>query len=146
MVQYSQENICVGLFLIKLQALRPATLLKTGSSTGVFLWILRIFMNSFFYEHFQWLPLCLLKSLEEESVEKRSVMKNISFNFYQQVLVLVNTEMQIQLCKYWNCSPFYSYFFFKFSLFWFLRVHFLCFHFWHSEKYLLLHLLFKSGH
>ena len=26
--------------------------------------------------------------------------ENISFNFYLQVLVLVKTEMQIQLCKY----------------------------------------------
>ena len=38
--QNSQENNCARVcFLIKLQA-RPATLLKKGSGTGVFLWIL----------------------------------------------------------------------------------------------------------
>ena len=60
-------------------------------------------------------------------------------------MVLVVTEMQIQLYKYWNYSPFFSYFFFEFSFFWFLRVHFLCFYFvWQTEKYLVLHLLVYS--
>ena len=31
--------LCWGLFLIKLQAFRPVTLLKRDSNTGVFLWI-----------------------------------------------------------------------------------------------------------
>ena len=35
--QYSQENTGVSLFLIKIQASRPATLLKRDSSTGAFL-------------------------------------------------------------------------------------------------------------
>ena len=35
--QYLQENTCVGIsFLIKMQVLRPPTLLKRGSNTGVF--------------------------------------------------------------------------------------------------------------
>ena len=54
--------------------------------------------------------------------------ENISFNFYQQVLMPDKIEIQIQLCKYWNCSPSFSYLFFKFYFFSFLRVHFLCFH------------------
>ena len=38
--QNSQENTCAEFsFLIRLQALRPATLLKRDSNTGVFLWI-----------------------------------------------------------------------------------------------------------
>ena len=49
MPQYSQESMCWTLFLIKLQAFRPETLLKSGSNTGVFLWMLWIFLNSFFY-------------------------------------------------------------------------------------------------
>ena len=44
--QYSQENICVGVSLIKLQASRLATLLKRGSNTGVFLWILQTLRTS----------------------------------------------------------------------------------------------------
>ena len=34
--------------------------------------------------------------------------ENISLNFYQQVLVLVKTEMQIQVCKYYRTfHPFF---------------------------------------
>ena len=35
------KHLCWSLFLIKLQACKPATLLKRDSSTGVFLWILQ---------------------------------------------------------------------------------------------------------
>ena len=40
---------CWTLFLVKLQAFRPAALLKSGSSAGVFLWMLQTFKNRFFY-------------------------------------------------------------------------------------------------
>ena len=43
-----------NLFLIKLQAFRAATLLKRDSNTGVFLWILRNFINILFIEHLRW--------------------------------------------------------------------------------------------
>ena len=46
---YSQKNNCWSLFLIKLQALRSATLLKRDFSTGVFLCILRI--SIYFEKH-----------------------------------------------------------------------------------------------
>ena len=50
-MQYSQENTCVGVsFSIKLQTWRPATLLKRDSSTGVFLWIFRIFQEHLFWK------------------------------------------------------------------------------------------------
>ena len=39
---------------------QPATLLKRDSNTGVYLWNLRIFNNTFFKEHFQWLFLYVL--------------------------------------------------------------------------------------
>ena len=78
-------------------------------------------------EHLWWLPLCLLERKKEESVKQRSEEKNFwkkeenknnSFNFYLHVLALVIPKMQI----------FNNYFFFKFSFFWSLRVHFLCFY------------------
>ena len=59
-------------------------------------------------------------------------------------LVLVKAEMQIQLCKYSNCSPFFSYIFIKFSFFWFLRVHFFVFSFLTNWKISLSHLLVYS--
>ena len=40
---FTGKHLCWSLFLINLQACRPATLLKKDFSTGVFLWILRIF-------------------------------------------------------------------------------------------------------
>ena len=55
--------------------------------------------------------------------------ENISFNLYLQGLVLVKMKMQIQLCKYQNCSPFFSSFFLLCSFLSFLCVHFLCFDF-----------------
>ena len=57
---FTGKHLCWSLFLIKLQALRPATLLKKDSNTGVYLWNLRIFNNTFFKEHFQWLFLYVL--------------------------------------------------------------------------------------
>ena len=42
-VIFTGKHLCWSLFLIKLQALRPAALLTRDSNTGVFLWILRNF-------------------------------------------------------------------------------------------------------
>ena len=54
---FTGKHLCWSLFLIKLQAFRPAAFLKRDSNTGVFLWSLRNFYNTFFTEHFRWLPL-----------------------------------------------------------------------------------------
>ena len=46
------EHVTISsLFLIKLQQIRPATLLKLGSNTDVFRWNLWIFKNAYFEEH-----------------------------------------------------------------------------------------------
>ena len=47
--QISQDSTCVGVSFF--QAWRPATLLKTDSSTDVFLSNLRIFQNTYLVEH-----------------------------------------------------------------------------------------------
>ena len=48
-MQYSQKkHVCWSLFLIKLQSIRPATLLKRGSNIGVFLWLLQNFWEQQF--------------------------------------------------------------------------------------------------
>ena len=41
--KFTRKHLCWSLFSIKLQALRPATLLKRDSDTGAFLWILQNF-------------------------------------------------------------------------------------------------------
>ena len=47
--KFTRKQPCWSLFLITLQAWKPATLLKGDSNTGVFLWIWRIFKKSCFY-------------------------------------------------------------------------------------------------
>ena len=48
---FTEKHLCWSLFLIKLQALRAATLFKTDFSTGVFLWILRNFYEQLFLKN-----------------------------------------------------------------------------------------------
>ena len=48
---FTGKPLCWILFLIKLQAFRPANLLKRDSNTRVFLRILKILKNSYFEEH-----------------------------------------------------------------------------------------------
>ena len=74
--------------------------------------------------------------------------ENISFNFYLQVLVLAKTEMQTQLCKYYRTAHLFSYFFFKFSFLWFLRIHFCVFPFLTNWKIPLVAFIsiFRSRH
>ena len=49
----SKENTCAENFLVKIQALNAATLLKSDSSKYVFLWILWIFKNTYFVKYLQ---------------------------------------------------------------------------------------------
>ena len=45
---FTGKHLCWSYFLIKLLASRSATVLKRDSNTGVFLWILQIFKNTYF--------------------------------------------------------------------------------------------------
>ena len=56
------KHLCRSLVLIKLQAIRAATLLKRDSNTCVFWGFCKIFKNSFFIDHFRWLLLTVLLS------------------------------------------------------------------------------------
>ena len=51
--KFTGKHLCLRLFLIKLQPLRPFTLLKRDSNRGIFLWNLQ----KFFTEHLRWLHL-----------------------------------------------------------------------------------------
>ena len=46
---FTRKHLSWSLFLIKLQASRPTTLLKPYSNTGVFLWILQNFQEHLFW-------------------------------------------------------------------------------------------------
>ena len=55
--------MCWSLFLIKLQSWRSVTVLKTDSSTSVFLWIPQNFQECLFWRTCERLPLWLEKGL-----------------------------------------------------------------------------------
>ena len=48
---FTGKDLCWSLFLIKLQAFRPLTLLQLDSNTGVFLQICKNFKSTYFEEH-----------------------------------------------------------------------------------------------
>ena len=55
-LQILKESTSVGVFLMKLQAPRTATLWKRDSNTGFFLWnLLKFLRTPCFTEHLQWL-------------------------------------------------------------------------------------------
>ena len=64
---FTGKHLCSGLFLIKLQAFRPATFLKRDSNTGVSCGYCEIFKNSFFRENLRWLLLTVLPQYSEVS-------------------------------------------------------------------------------
>ena len=64
---FTRKHLCWGLFLIKLQAFRPATFLKRDSNTGVSCGYCEIFKNSFFRENLRWLLLTVLPQYSEVS-------------------------------------------------------------------------------
>ena len=66
-VIFTGKHLCWGLFLIKLQAFRPATFLKRDSNTGVSCGYCEIFKNSFFRENLRWLLLTVLPQYSEVS-------------------------------------------------------------------------------
>ena len=49
MAIFTRKHLCWNLFSIKLQAWRSASVLKSDSNTGVFLWILPNFKENLFY-------------------------------------------------------------------------------------------------
>ena len=76
---FTGKHLCWSLFLIKLQALWPAALLKSDSNTcSVFLWILQkqgrpFFKNTDFEEHLQTTafvaPFCLASSITTNALK-----------------------------------------------------------------------------
>ena len=61
---FTEKHLCWSLFLIKLQAFRPVTLLKRKPNQVFSCEICEMFKNTFFTEHIRWL---LLKLYEVDS-------------------------------------------------------------------------------
>ena len=106
---FTGKHLCWTLFLIKLQAF-------SGSNTGVFLWIFQFFKKDLFHRT---PPVAAFISTRKGKIGKRGLKENFfkwkkkikTFyfkNFYLQVLVLVKSEMQIRLWKYyWTAHAFF---------------------------------------
>ena len=62
---FTWKHLCWSLFLTKLPAFEPATLLKRDSNTGAFLWVLRNVKSSFFIGNLRWLLLNLSPVLDK---------------------------------------------------------------------------------
>ena len=89
-LQISQKNTCFGVsFLIKLQALRPVTLLKRDSNTIIFLWNLRNFQ-----EHLFWRT-TISENLTSESSFCVTCNNNSRRNFYSTTSTLIEEKIQV---------------------------------------------------
>ena len=86
--KFTRKQPCWSLFLITLQAWKPATLLKGDSNTGVFLWIWRIFKKSCFYR----IPLVALRL-------------NRRFCLYRKCLFSPSPLPVKKIIKQDNCIP-----------------------------------------
>ena len=91
--KYSQENTCWSLFLIKLRALRPATLLKRESSTGIFLWIL-VFSSEYF-EFFK--NTYFQKYLRTATSVRSPILKNICEHLLLSNVILTRTTYSFKI-------------------------------------------------
>ena len=54
---FTRKRLCWSVFLIKLQALRPAHVLKRDSKTGAFVNIAKFLRTACFVEYLRWLLL-----------------------------------------------------------------------------------------
>ena len=107
---FTKKHLCPILFLIKLQAFKPPTRVFSCECC-------EFFKKSFFYRTppvaaFVYNRKGRRKKHGTKGQSKIFQMteenKNISFNFYLQFLVLVKTEIQIQLRKYCRAAhPFF---------------------------------------
>ena len=101
---FTGKSLCWSRFLINLQARRPATLLKTESNTGVFLWNLQNFQALLFYNKptvaasERWIPDILAKTIKKNRVFWR-IFCLIFFSFF--FFFFFCSEF---LCNYFNES------------------------------------------
>ena len=93
---FTGKHLCWSLFLVKLYAFRPATLLKRALNTVVFRWMLGNMLKAAFYiEHLWWLHLNRLgfinfnqRWLNTKTVDQSMFfLKFLTFRFYQKSII-----------------------------------------------------------
>ena len=70
---FTRKHLCWSLFLIKWQTWPSASLLKRDSNTGVFLWILRNFLEHLFLQD---ITFCTLDATVPENIGRRNGKKH----------------------------------------------------------------------
>ena len=104
---FTGKHLYWSLFLLKLQALRPTTLFKRDSNTGVFLWILRNFVEwLFLYNTFDHLSSGKLGLNEEVGCQNLFPLL-LSFVFCTTLWLLSHLVIKVApLCNK-NCPTLY---------------------------------------
>ena len=99
------NQLCWGLFLIKLQALGTATFLKRNYNTGVSCGYWKIFKNSFFIQLFLWLLLVVLPQYSKVSLGACDFAPPRTFDFDQkftqnvaQIIIYYHVAKQFLPC------------------------------------------------
>ena len=79
-----------------MQALRPATLLKIDSNTGIFLWYLRTFKEHIFYR--------TPPVAASENNEQQQLSEGFANSCYKIVSIILLQEPinDFAVCKHWN--------------------------------------------
>ena len=107
--KFTGKHLCQGLFFNKVAGLRPTTLLKRDSRTGVFvfLWILRNLWEHFF-EHVRWLFLYVFEKVTSKSSFKY-IERDQSGDLIMKLSRVRSLKMvfwklfsNIQLCRVYN--------------------------------------------
>ena len=88
---FTGKRLCWSLLLINLQAWRPETLFKNDSNTGVNLWILRNFWDTYFEDYLRRLLLKVKLNLSKVSKSFR-VSKSAAFS--------ITAQTKLLLCKF----------------------------------------------
>ena len=105
--KFTGKHLCESLFVKEHADLRPATLLKRESGTGVFLWILRILMNTFFSSSgCFWMKACILFTWMSNlscSVTLHRLFEKFFYICSNQFSIIKNHMKFISTCitKYW---------------------------------------------
>ena len=86
-VKFIGKHLCWSLFLIKLQAVRPATSLKRNSSTGVFLWLLKNFQEHIFLLNASGLLLLVVtkRIIYLRKSKNTSELRRVRYDFNQTI-------------------------------------------------------------
>ena len=142
--KFTGKYLCLSLFLMKFQALRSVTLLKSDSSKDFFMCILRSFKKTPIWEQLLLNQLgvrCIFFFLNAAEKRRKSIKVRITPECFDELFVLMNDDITINYkykrCKHTKTKSCYknilcwficSFIFFNFSSLWWFKNWFNVFH------------------